>query len=292
MYLLLLAFGFVLTVAGAILAASGVSLHDSFDASLVTPGVVAAVGGLLLAGLGLALRVLNRIEKALAARPIAAVRPGEAAADTGRVAMPSRPLARVQTSAAPPAAPPTGEKRTGALAEALMAAEAEVPQSAPEVSPGPVPVPPAAASADGAAATLDRIRARRRNGAGQARVAPRLDTSPRVSGPAERPAGPAFDTLWPKISRPVPASPVATPSIPETIAPVEEPEQRSEPAPEVPAPVSTLATIEEVTVLKSGVVDGMAYTLFSDGSIEAQLPQGTLRFGSIAELRNHIEQSA
>ncbi len=34
----------------------------------------------------------------------------------------------------------------------------------------------------------------------------------------------------------------------------------------------------------------MAYTLFSDGSIEAQLPQGTLRFGSIIELRHHIEQ--
>ncbi len=46
-----------------------------------------------------------------------------------------------------------------------------------------------------------------------------------------------------------------------------------------------------LSVLKSGVVDGMAYTLFSDGSIEAQLPQGILRFGSITELRHHIEQS-
>jgi hypothetical protein len=47
-----------------------------------------------------------------------------------------------------------------------------------------------------------------------------------------------------------------------------------------------------VSVLKSGVVNGMPYTLYSDGSIEAQLPEGTLRFGSITELRNHIEQSA
>jgi hypothetical protein len=45
-------------------------------------------------------------------------------------------------------------------------------------------------------------------------------------------------------------------------------------------------------VLKSGVVEGMAYTLYSDGSIEAQLPQGTLRFGSINALRHHIENSA
>jgi hypothetical protein len=43
---------------------------------------------------------------------------------------------------------------------------------------------------------------------------------------------------------------------------------------------------------KSGVVNGTPYTLYSDGSIEAQLPEGTLRFGSITELRNHIEQSA
>jgi len=33
-------------------------------------------------------------------------------------------------------------------------------------------------------------------------------------------------------------------------------------------------------------------TIDSDGSIEAQLPEGTLRFGSITKLRNHIEQSA
>jgi hypothetical protein len=36
----------------------------------------------------------------------------------------------------------------------------------------------------------------------------------------------------------------------------------------------------------------MAYTLYSDGSIEAQLPQGMLRFGSISELRAHIEQDS
>jgi len=36
-----------------------------------------------------------------------------------------------------------------------------------------------------------------------------------------------------------------------------------------------------VTVLKSGVVDGMAYSLYSDGSIEAQMPEGMMRFASI-----------
>jgi hypothetical protein len=36
----------------------------------------------------------------------------------------------------------------------------------------------------------------------------------------------------------------------------------------------------------------VAYKLYSDGSIEAQLPQGTLRFGSTTELRNYIEQNS
>lgn len=47
-----------------------------------------------------------------------------------------------------------------------------------------------------------------------------------------------------------------------------------------------------VAVLKSGVVDGMGYTLYVDGSIEAELPQGTLRFASINELRAHLEKNA
>jgi len=46
------------------------------------------------------------------------------------------------------------------------------------------------------------------------------------------------------------------------------------------------------TILKSGVVDGMAYTLYTDGSIEAKLPQGTIMFGSVAELRAHIESNS
>jgi hypothetical protein len=45
-------------------------------------------------------------------------------------------------------------------------------------------------------------------------------------------------------------------------------------------------------ILKSGVVDGMGYTLYVDGSIEAELPQGTLRFASINELRSHLAKNS
>ena len=44
-------------------------------------------------------------------------------------------------------------------------------------------------------------------------------------------------------------------------------------------------------ILKSGVIDEMAYTLFTDGSIEAQMPDGTMRFASIEELRKHLEKN-
>jgi hypothetical protein len=45
-----------------------------------------------------------------------------------------------------------------------------------------------------------------------------------------------------------------------------------------------------VTVLRSGVVDGMAYSLYSDGTIEAQLPEGMKRFSSIDQLRAYLDQ--
>jgi hypothetical protein len=53
------------------------------------------------------------------------------------------------------------------------------------------------------------------------------------------------------------------------------------------------APVEEpraISILKSGVVDGMAYTLYSDGSIEAELPEGTIRFSSIEDLRRHLKE--
>jgi hypothetical protein len=59
-----------------------------------------------------------------------------------------------------------------------------------------------------------------------------------------------------------------------------------------PVPPQPPQEPRSVAILKSGVVDGMAYTLYADGSIEAQLPQGTVRFGSITELRAHIENNS
>ena len=63
------------------------------------------------------------------------------------------------------------------------------------------------------------------------------------------------------------------------------------PPPVAPAPVRPVrAEQRPLPILKSGVIDEMAYTLFTDGSIEAQMPDGTMRFASIEELRQHLEK--
>lgn len=46
------------------------------------------------------------------------------------------------------------------------------------------------------------------------------------------------------------------------------------------------------TILKSGVIDGMPYTLYADGSIEAQLPHGMVKFASVDALRAHLEKQS
>ena len=42
------------------------------------------------------------------------------------------------------------------------------------------------------------------------------------------------------------------------------------------------------TVYRSGVIDGMAYSLFMDGSIEAELPTGRVKFATIDELQKYL----
>jgi hypothetical protein len=105
----------------------------------------------------------------------------------------------------------------------------------------------------------------------------------------------SFDALWPKRSA---RQREGQPQVEETPNPAAETPTATEAPPgeeNSAVPVTTAAPIDEipsVAILKSGVVDGMPYTLYADGSIEAQLPQGTVRFGSITELRAHIESNS
>jgi len=110
-----------------------------------------------------------------------------------------------------------------------------------------------------------------------------------------RPARPSsqrenFDAVWSADARPAKraeSEPSPEAEMGQAQADQAAPVQDRRPEPRAPAEPQGAATI-----LKSGVVDGMAYTLYTDGSIEAKLPDGTVRFGSIAELRAHIERNS
>ena len=142
--------------------------------------------------------------------------------------------------------------------------------------------------------------------------------TPQVEPPQQKER---FDLVWPDrgaapapapVQPPTPAPVVAAPIEPKLeAAPELKSELKREPAPEMPLPpiparprdarpAAAEKRMPELlrkppaergpTILKSGVIDGMPYTLYADGSIEAQLPQGMVKFASVDALRAHLEK--
>ena len=71
MYAFLLLLGAVVAAAGLGIVASGVSVQDhTFDATNVTSAMIAVIGGCILIGLSFVVRALQRVERALTARPM------------------------------------------------------------------------------------------------------------------------------------------------------------------------------------------------------------------------------
>lgn len=304
MSLLLLLLGIVTTVAGLALVGSGLTMHDAiFDTDVLTPGTVAAVGGLLLIGMGLAVRELRRIEQALAARPMPRpARPNEASAVTAET-----PDAPVRIPFPPKAK--AGANRQPASAGAITA---PTPSDGAAIERPRTKFPTVARLDGGPAGEGADVAVLRRAplGAGEkgevkdttstahcanettpARVVPQVDAKARASTAPEKAKSSLFTTFWsmgPRRAARVSSAQVAAPLPPPPI----EPAPVSEALPETSATAEEAAITAPVSVLKSGVVEGMAYTLYSDGSIEAQLPQGTLRFNSLTALRDHLESGS
>lgn len=284
MYLLLLVFGGLLGAAGVVLAASGMSFRDgTFDATILTPGIVAAAGGLLLIGLGAGLRTLQRIERTLAARPRAlAITEDTKVAETIEA-----PRERAWIPFAPKAN--HGSQSGSATRDMLTDKSVAIAPAADRTSP---PVP-AIAFAAGPNATVEAIGQpsgkKNGNGAAGVRTGFRVSGNLRHANAGERQSEPALDALWPKGPRPSRAVEGRSIAQSNAVAPIQA--QQNADTLNAMASASNPGSAA-ASVLKSGIVNGMPYTLYSDGSIEAQLPEGTLRFGSITELRNHIEQSA
>ncbi len=148
------------------------------------------------------------------------------------------------------------------------------PRAAPPRVASEQPEPKAAAEEPAGAAAVEALKASR------------LDFLFR-SKPA-RPAPESFEAFWPADGRPGRLPPTASGGH----TGVDQVERQAEPPPERRAEPPPPAEPRTAAVLKSGVVDGMAYTLYADGSIEAKLPHGTVKFGSITELRAHIENNS
>ncbi len=336
MSVFLVVVGALAAAAGLALVVTGASVHESAVAFAgATPGMIAFVGGLLLVGVGLAVRELQRIGSALATRPMPhPARSAEAAGAAAAAASVAgeRPAAQTRTA---PKAEPRAQPTPTITAAPQAPTEAPAIERLREKFPTLVRLESVAAvEASVSQVTQGRLErteqevseVKRVSVGGNPKVsapvraAPRLRASGDPAGAPERPKASVFEAFWPQRQRerrnaataraPVPAAPPAPPASPPR-AGVTAPVEAVEPGLGNEATGALAATAESrptaaavgalqaptpmpapVSILKSGVVEGMAYALYSDGSIEAQLPQGRLRFGSITELRYHIENDS
>jgi hypothetical protein len=283
MTLALLIAGIFAVVAGLLSILFGFSVREfSLGSPLIISGTIAVCSGLLLAGLYVVVAELKSIARRLAGAPsevrVRPVLPGLAASGAAAPQPMPASAARIESAPPPAAGPPPWQSE---------AAARERPRV--ETPPEPeAPPPPAAPEAPRRRNLLFASTSRKERERAEAKATegapPQLPAEP--SEALETPPA-SFDDAWPKPDRMRPPEPPAALRRP----PSRSPSTFAEAAPP-PAPEPTPPPVEQppVTVLKSGIVDGMAYSLYSDGSIEAQMPEGMMRFASIDELRAHLDQ--
>jgi len=313
--------GAIAVVVGVVMIGFGIPVHEfSFGNTLIGAGTTAAIGGLIVIGLGVVVAQLQRIHEALATRaPIKSSRQFDTfenaagarnAPAPGRIPFPPRPRADAVIREPQPFEP---RMETAAP----MDMHADEPQAAtsfapmlrnPEEPPVTVdedvslsPPHPMAAAARGPSGPGEHFAApsappRVADSAmpEEDRYEPKLDADwrlpppPAAPAPTRPPQSTYFDTIWPaepKLPKEPSKSSVGTETKQEAAASPDRGADSDE-------PMQPPASEPRVAILKSGVVDGMGYTLYVDGSIEAELPQGTLRFSSINELRSHLEKNS
>ncbi|MGY8705934.1 DUF308 domain-containing protein [Bradyrhizobium sp. 18BD] len=285
MTLALLIAGIVAAVAGLLAVAFGFSVREfSLGSTLIISGTIGVCSGMLLTGLyvvALELKGIGRRLAGAAASSEVRVRPVLPGLATPSAPEPAPPMRAEPPVPPAPAAPPPWQGELPAR---------ERPRVEPPLAEPEAPTPPAAPEAPRRRNLLFASTSRKeRERAEAAKASEGAPPHAELAAPAAPDAPPAsFDDAWPKADRlrapePPAASRRPAPRSPSTFAEAAPPPP---PAPEPEPEVEQAA----VTVLKSGIVDGMAYSLYSDGSIEAQMPEGMMRFASIDELRAHLDQ--
>jgi hypothetical protein len=282
MSVLLYVLGILSVIGGVAAIVFGIPVKEfSFGNTLILSGTAGLVGGLIVIGLAAAVSHLQRIGEMLGARPLSKAGRFEPFEAPAKVPFPPKP--KTQPRQAPalepsPAVSVAEEPKREPDFAAPSLHNPDVPLMAEEEAQE-LPLSPrnSEAAAPERSALVPESKAP--ENAEQSSFEPAW-RSPRQSDPGY------FDKMWPAGERS--ASQEQGASWRESIqrAPRAEPEPAPEPEPEV------LPEDAPVAILKSGVVDGMGYTLYVDGSIEADLPTGTLRFASINELRKHLEENS
>jgi hypothetical protein len=279
MMTMLLIAGIAVLAAGLLAVALGIPVKEfSLGNTLILAGAVAACTGVILLGLAVVVRELQNI-----ARRLGPASPAEAGG------VKSKPQLPVPAANQP--APETAAS-TAPWQEEVAARDRGRGDGAPEAAPPEVTPPePAAATKPRRNLLFSSSSRRERERAAQTPDPAAADSvappaAPPVAPPAPKEPAPAtFEDAWPQSDR-ARTDALRRTRTPSTFA---EPNAPA-PAPERAAPSVRSEEPAPVTVLKSGVVDGMAYSLYSDGSIEAQMPEGMMRFASIDELRSHLDQ--
>ena len=303
----MLVVGIGLVLAGLLAVGFGIPIQEfSFGNTLILTGVMGSCTGFVLLGLWIAVRELKSLAQRLGsgipsefgagtvaqpAIPTVAAR-SQAPDDGGALFTRDRPTAEPAASAdpaGPAAAPPPWHEEAASRGV----------RSEPPPASEPAPAAAEAAPAPKRRNLLFSSTSRKERERAQARTAepltpdmlsPELRSQPPAPPPVEPAEAPpaTFDDAWPKLERARPAD-AGPPPRRSVRAPSTFTEAGGTAASEQP-PAPPREEQPPVTVLKSGVVDGMAYSLYSDGSIEAQMPEGMMRFASIDELRSHLDQ--
>jgi hypothetical protein len=289
MSILLFVIGAIAVMAGVALVAFGIPINEfSFGNTLIVSGTTAATGGLIVIGLGAAVSQLHRIAEMLAGRtPARAPRPHETPEAAQEVPIAAPPATHVPFP--PRERPEPSVRKLPEPSEPPLAPPAGLGETSPAQYFGPTlrnpEAPPLAAEDDVSLSPSTRGSGATEQGREPVEPPKRPPWSPTPQ--RELPAS-DFDAMWPPEPKP-PRGPVGSegPAMPRFEHPPREPVA----PPEIPVPPAA-SPPRTAAILKSGVVDGMAYTLYVDGSIQAELPQGTLRFASIEELRSHLDRNA
>jgi hypothetical protein len=308
--------GVLAVLASSVPLYSGITSPSEIGPLYYIVSAVLFLGGLALIGLADLGRQLRGVAEGSMARPLGRVAPAGDAFEPApapaasaapmvppapRIPFPSKTTSRARapmTAAAPAAEPrldvaPSIDTSSDHFERPLpsFARQAPEPRIAPEsrIAPEPEPEPEEAPLSP----AEPRFSATRedKDDLSEGLLATafsRLDVSMRPAPPMNEAVKQRemFEAAWPA-ERKTQSEPARQPVEEDRQSEEEEREPRMEepPAAEQDAPYA-------VSILKSGVVDGMAYTLYSDGSIEAEMPQGTMRFASITELRAYLDKSS